>query len=80
MEQFEGWDLHPTRKNIFINQKDGLLYERSASGWFNRIPQKMTKHQELECFRKADGVVRMIFRSKRELAPPADLTPGECHI
>ena len=22
MEKFEGWDPHPTRKNIYINQKD----------------------------------------------------------
>jgi hypothetical protein len=22
MENFEGWDPHPTRKNIYINKKD----------------------------------------------------------
>ena len=25
MEIIEGWDPHPTRKNIFRNQEDGLL-------------------------------------------------------
>ena len=65
--------------NIFINQKDGLLYERSDSGWFNKIPQKMTEHPELECFRKADGVMMMTSRSRGELATPANPTPGKSH-
>ena len=79
MEKFEGRDSHPTRKNIYISQKDGLLYERLDSGWFNRIPQKMTELQELEAFRKADGVVRMTSRSRGKLVPPADQTPDESH-
>ena len=40
------------------------------------IPQKMTLHQELEDFRKADGIVRMTSRSRRKVTPPADQTPG----
>ena len=70
----EKWKPHPTRANIFINQSNGLLYERLEGGWFNRIPQKMTELQELECFRKADGVVRMTSRSRGKVAPPADKT------
>ena len=75
----EKWKPHPTRANIFINQSNGLLYERLEGGWFNRIPQKMTELQELECFRKADGVVRMTSRSRGKVAPPADPVPGEAH-
>ena len=41
MEKIEGWDPHPTRKNIYISQKDGLLYKRLEGGWFDMIPQKM---------------------------------------
>ncbi|MBC8257404.1 MAG: hypothetical protein H8E38_00150 [SAR324 cluster bacterium] len=67
----EKWKPHPTRDNIFIDQDTGLLYER-IRGWYNRIPQKMTELQELECFRKADGVVRMTSRSRGRVAPPAD--------
>ena len=79
MENYEGWDPHPTRKNIFIDQKTGLLYERSVVGSFHRIPQKMTELQELECFRKADGVVRMTSRSRGKGVLPADQVPGESH-
>ena len=79
MEENEKWKPHPTRKNIFINQEDGLLYERLEGGWHNRIHQKMTELQELECFRKADGVVRMTSRSRGRVAPPADQTPDESH-
>ena len=42
MEKIEGWDPHPTRKNIYISQKDGLLYKRLEGGWFDMIPQKVT--------------------------------------
>ena len=79
MEKFEGWDPHPSRKNIFIDQKTGLLYERSVVGSFHRIPQEMTEHQEIEDFRKADGVVRMTSRSRGKVTPPADQTPGASH-
>jgi hypothetical protein len=72
MENYEGWDPHPSRKNIYINQKTGLLYERSVVGSFHRIPQKMTELQELEDFRKADGVVAMTSRSRGKGVPPAD--------
>ena len=71
--------LTPTRKNIYISQKDGLLYERLDSGWFNRIPQKMTEHQEIEDFRKAIGVVSMTSRSRGRVAPQSDQTPDEDH-
>jgi hypothetical protein len=64
MEEIEGWDPHPSRKNIYINQSNGLLYERLDGGWYNRIPQKMTELQEMEAYRKADGAVRMTSRSR----------------
>ena len=79
MEKIEGWDPHPTRKNIFIDQKTRLLYERSVVGSFHRIPQKMTELQELEDFRKADGVVAMTSRSRGRVAPQSDQTPDESH-
>ena len=79
MEKIEGWDPHPTRKNIYKNQKDGLLYRRLESGWFDMIPQRMTEHLELEFYRKASGVVRMTSRSRGRVAPPADQTPDEDH-
>ena len=72
MENYEGWDPHPTRKNIYIDQGTGLLYRRTPGGSFRMIPQEMTEHQELECFRKADGVVRMTSRSRGQTNPPAD--------
>ena len=36
------------------------------------FPQEMTEHQELEAYRKADGVVRMTSRSRGRTNPPAD--------
>ena len=75
----EKWKPHPTRANIFINQSNGLLYERLEGGWFNRIPQKMTELQEIESFRKADGVVRMTSRSRGKVDPPVDSAPGGSH-
>ena len=59
MEKFEGWDPHPTRKIIYEDLKTGLLYRRRESGSFDMVPLKMTEHQVLEIFRKADGVVAM---------------------
>ena len=79
MEENEKWKAHPTRENIFISQEDGLMYERLEGGWYNRIPQKMTELQELECFRKASGVVAMTSRSRGRVAPPSDQTLGEDH-
>jgi hypothetical protein len=73
------WTPHPTRANIFIHGSNGLLYERLEGGWYNRIPQRMTEHQELECFRRADGVVRMTSRSRGKVSPPADQVPGGVH-
>ena len=74
----EKWTPHPTRDNIFISQEDGLMYERSNSGWHNMLPgQKMTELQELEAYRKADGVVRMTSRSRGRVVPPSDQTPDE---
>jgi len=77
MENYEGWDPHPSRKNIFIDQKTGLLYERSVVGSFHRIPQKMTEHQECEDFRKATGVVAMTSRSRGRVVPQSDKTLAE---
>ena len=79
MENYEGWDPHPSRKNIFIDQKTGLLYERSVVGSFHRIPQNMTEHQECEDFRKASGLVAMTSRSRGKGVLPADQTPGVSH-
>ena len=78
MENYEKWKPHPTRANIFISQEDGLMYERSNSGWHNMLPgQKMTELQELEAYRKADGVVSMTSRSRGKVAPPSDKTLAE---
>ena len=75
MENYEKWKPHPTRDNIFISQEDGLMYERLSSGWHNMLPnQKMTELQELEAYRKADGVVRMTSRSRGRTPPPSDKT------
>ena len=65
------------RKDIYKDQETGLLYERLSSGWFNRIPQKMTLHQELESFRKASGLVAMTSRSRGRIPPPSDSTLTE---
>ena len=72
MEDIEGWEPHPTRKNIFIDQETGLLYRRTKVGSFRRIPQKMTEHQELEDFRKSSGLVAMTSRSRGKFGPPPD--------
>ena len=72
MEKFEGWEPHPTRKNIYKNLKTGLLYRRRESGSFDRIPQKMTEHQELDDFRKSSGLVAMTSRSRGKFGPPPD--------
>ena len=77
MDEIEGWDPHPTRKNIYIDQETGLLYRRTEVGSFRRIPQKMTEHQECEDFRKADGVVAMTSRSRGRTPPPSDKTLAE---
>ena len=74
MEDIEGWEPHPTRKNIFIDQETGLLYRRTKVGSFRRIPQKMTEHQELEDFRKSSGLVAMTSRSRGRTPPPSDKT------
>ena len=72
MEEIEGWEPHPTRKNIYKDLKTGLLYRRTKVGSFRRIPQKMTEHQELEDFRKASGLVAMTSRSRGRTPPPSD--------
>ena len=80
MEITEKWKPHTTKENIFINQEDGFMYERLSGGWHNMLPgQKMTELQELEEFRKADGVVRMTSRSRGRVAPQSDPVPGEDH-
>ena len=69
----EKWKAHPTRADIFIDQDTGLLYERLEGGWHNMLPsQKMNELQELEAYRKADGVVRMTSRSRGRIPPPSD--------
>ena len=71
----EKWKAHPTRKNIFINKDDGLMYERSNCGWHNMLPnQKMTELQEIESFRKASGLVAMTSRSRGRIPQPSDKT------
>ena len=77
MEEIEGWEPHPTRKNIYKDLKTGLLYERTKVGSFHRIPQKMTVLQELEEFRKASGLVAMTSRSRGRTPPPSDKTLAE---
>ena len=74
MEKIEGWEPHPTRKNIYKDLKTGLLYRKTKGGSFRRIPQKMTEHQELEDFRKASGLVAMTSRSRGRTPPPSDKT------
>ena len=56
MEEIEGWEPHPTRKIIYKDLKTGLLYRRRESGSLDMVPLKMTEHQVLEIFRKADGI------------------------
>ena len=46
MEEIEGWEPHPTRKNIYKHKNSGLLYRRMKSGWFRKIPQKSIKEYE----------------------------------
>jgi len=76
----EKWKPHPTRANIFINQDDGLMYERSNCGWHNMLPnQKMTELQELEAYRKADGVVAMTSRNRGKVVPQSEQIPDEDH-
>ena len=77
MENYEGWDPHPSRKNIYINQKTRLLYRRTKVGSFRRISQKMTESQELESFRRMDGIVAMTSRSRGRTPPPSDKTLTE---
>ena len=77
MAKIDGWEPHPTRKNIYKDLKTGLLYRRRESGSFDRIPQKMTEHQELEDFRKASGLVAMTSRSRGRTPPPSDKTLAE---
>ena len=77
MEKIEGWEPHPIRKKLYKDRKTGLLYRRRESGSFDRIPQKMTEHQELEDFRKASGLVAMTSRSRGRTPPPSDKTLTE---
>ena len=62
------------QEELFINQKDGLLYRRLEGGCYHIISQKMTVLQELESFRKADGVVRMTSRSRGRIPTPFEKT------
>ena len=78
MENYEGWDPHPSRKNIYIDQETGLLYKRVGKH-FDAIPQKMTELQGLEDFRRATGVVAMISKSRGRVDPAADQISDESH-
>ena len=77
MAKIEGWEPHPTRKNIYKDLKTGLLYRRTKVGSFRRIPQKMTELQELESFRRMDGIVAMTSRSRGRTPPPSENTLTE---
>ena len=46
MEKIEGWEPHPTRKNIYKHKNSSLLYRRMKSGWFKKIPQKAIKEYD----------------------------------
>ena len=68
---------YKNRKHIYISSKDGLMYKDIYKGkrdtpGFLGIMQKMTLHQELESFRKADGVVAMTSRSRGKFGSPTD--------
>ena len=74
----EKWKPHPTRANIFINQEDGLMYERLSSGLHYFLPgQKMTELHELESYRKADGVAAMTSRARGKVVPQSEQHPRE---
>ena len=74
------WKPFPTRENIFINQDDGFMYERLSSGLHYFLPgQKMTELQELEAYRKADGVAAMTSRSRGKVVPQSEQNPREDH-
>tara|TARA_Y100001970_G_C14013558_1_gene739765 strand:+ start:464 stop:601 length:138 start_codon:yes stop_codon:yes gene_type:complete len=43
----EKWKTHPTSEKIFINQDDGLMYEKLSSGRSDKQPsQKMAQFYE----------------------------------
>ena len=46
MEEIEGWEPHPTKKNIYEHKNSGQLYRRMRSGWFKKIPQKAIKEYD----------------------------------
>ena len=48
MEKIEGWEPHPTRKNIYKHKNSGLLYKRMKSGWFRKLPQKVIMEYDPE--------------------------------
>ena len=73
---------YKNRKHIYISSKDRLMYKdiykgKRESPGFLRIMQKMTLHQELESFRKANGLVAMTSRSRGRIPPPSDSTLTE---
>ena len=52
MEKIEGWEPHPTRKNIYKHKNSGLLYRKMKSGWFKKIPQKAIKEYKPKLLEK----------------------------
>ena len=69
MEENEKWKPNPTRENIFINHDTVLLYRKIEAVSYRRIQQEMTEYQELECFRRDNGFVRMTSRSRGKDTP-----------
>ena len=64
IQETEKWKPHPTRKNIFIDKKSGLLYERLSGGWFNMIEQENSNLHELESFKSITGTTVMTYKSR----------------
>ena len=75
----EKWEAHPTRKNIFINKDDGLMYRKTKVGSFQMIVQKMTELQELESFRRMAGTVAVTSRTRGKEGLQSEQIPDEDH-
>ena len=75
----EKWKAHPTRKNIFVNKDDGLMYRKTKVGSFQMIAQKMTELQELESFRRMAGTVAVTSRTRGKEGLQSEQIPDEDH-
>ena len=67
IKETEKWKPHPNRKNIFIDKRSGLLYERLSGGWFNMIEQDNSVLRELESFERITDT--MPAKSKSKVKP-----------